>query len=111
MSLPRGCCNLAHSAVTQPKPGRAVPCCAQHRIKQATSRTELLAVAELCAQEFSSTKLSERLAKSGRLSVAVFVVDLIERAMAEQAAQEMLRRFSELEDRKLAGEVRPFVHL
>lgn len=111
MSLLRGCSNVPHSAFSKGRrrPPGAIVCCAQHRVRQATSHPELLAVAELCAQEFSSTGLSARLGgtSGGALSD---VLSFIEGAMAKQAVRELLRRFTELEDRKKAGEVRHFVH-
>ena len=108
MSVLRGCCNSPHSAFSGDRrrlPGAAV-CRAQHRIRQATSRPELRAVAELCAQEFSGTGLSARLGTTG---VLPHVLKFLEGAMTEQAVRELLKRFSELEDRKKAGEVRRFV--
>jgi hypothetical protein len=105
----RGCC-LSPSGVVccngAPNLERASPCYAQHRIKTATSYPELLAVAELCAHEFSSTRLSDMLALNGGPSQLVGLVQTFEGVLTDQAVKELLERFSQLETRKRAGKVR-----
>jgi hypothetical protein len=95
---------LSHrwTAVPCKRKCRPVPCCAVHHIKQATCRSELLAVAELCAHEFSSTRLLAKLENGG----TTHLLQMMERFMAERAVKELLRRFSQLDDRKQAARVR-----
>jgi hypothetical protein len=83
-----------------------VTCCAHDiRIRQASTRQDLQAVAQLCVTEFGDMQFSHELLQRGIPDAIVSTVKAVERYRTTQAETDLIRRFLVLKARKLEGQV------